>query len=434
MANNESFKETLGKTSIGDGVFSEQSWEELWNEKKELGEGSFGSVWLVQPKDKNAVAKELGIGVDELDPHGYALKKILWDHITKMKNGLHHLEKELEIFCSLSRMNHPNIMRCYKIYEDDDRNIFFLTELLRGGDLVDVLEGEAKERKISLGEVYCERTVACMAFQLLHAVDAFHRNNIMHRDIKLDNICLSGDWFDIGDYDSNDGSTSDVSSTSGASSSTSGASNSTSNGASSSTSNTSNSINGASSSTSDTNNNNTSFQCPKIKIVDFGLGKIVKQNRFTKTGTGTIEYSSPELIRARVVRTEYGHKVDVWSVGVTCWILLTGNPPFWPRDKSKASQIEVINGIKNKPPPFGRDDFKKIGKQAKNFLAYCLKKEYEKRLSPEDLLKQSDWLKPWTESIKLANDDVNTPTFSKDPLDIGKTLIAYRTESAKLNG
>jgi len=410
MANIERFSTRLGQQGVG--VFSEQlEWEKLWEKKELLGKGSFGSVWRVEPKDKEAVAKELGISVDALDPHGYALKEILWDHIGTKKNGAHHLEKELEIFCSLSQMDHPNIMHCYKIYErENSLDIFLLTELLRGGDLVDVLQAEAKKRKISFGEVYSERTVACMAFQLVHAVEAIHRNNIMHRDIKLDNICLSDDWFDIRDY----GDSSGIGSSSGGASS---------------------SASGVGSSSNSDSNDSSSFKCPKIKLVDFGLGKIVEQDSFTTTGAGTIEYSSPEVIQAKSLQGKYGHKVDVWSVGVTCWILLTGQPPFWQDSNVRPDQrrAELCRKIIDDPPPFHRGDLDEIGEEAQEFLCYCLIKDYDERPSPKNLLKTSDWLKPWTDPLNLANDDVNTPSFSNDPIRIEKTLSTYCTQSAILN-
>eukprot|EP00010_Vexillifera_abyssalis_P006491 CAMPEP_0201545626 /NCGR_PEP_ID=MMETSP0173_2-20130828/2079_1 /ASSEMBLY_ACC=CAM_ASM_000268 /TAXON_ID=218659 /ORGANISM="Vexillifera sp., Strain DIVA3 564/2" /LENGTH=269 /DNA_ID=CAMNT_0047954069 /DNA_START=66 /DNA_END=872 /DNA_ORIENTATION=- len=256
-----------------------------------------------------------------------------------------------------------------------------------------------------------------MAFQLVHAIDTIHRNNVMHRDIKLDNICLSGDWFDIRDYV---GQTDANNSASGASSSASSSASSASS---------------ASSSTSDTNNNEqllSSFKCPQIKIVDFGLGKIVEQDDSTTTGgVGTIEYCAPEVLVARTKPTKYAHKVDVWSVGVTCWILLTGKPPFWPG--SGQTRMQLSQRIIEDGAPFDRADFKQIGEQAKDFVEYCLIKDCEDRLSPRDLLNQSEWLKPWTKSLKLANDDVKTPSFSNDPIHIEEPLREYRTESAKLN-
>jgi eukaryotic-like serine/threonine-protein kinase len=84
-----------------------------------------------------------------------------------------------------------------------------------------------------------------------------------------------------------------------------------------------------------------------VKIVDFGLAKLVGHSDFTKTGTtvGTVAYMSPEQIRG----AEAGPQADVWAVGVVLYQMLTGTRPFDGKD-----DLAVLSGIlDNSPRPMG---------------------------------------------------------------------------------
>ncbi len=59
-----------------------------------------------------------------------------------------------------------------------------------------------------------------------------------------------------------------------------------------------------------------------MKLIDFGLAKIIKHNMM-KTTTGTPCYLAPEVLHGH-----YDSRCDVWSVGVICYFLLSGQPPF----------------------------------------------------------------------------------------------------------
>nr|XP_012643527.1 aurora kinase C isoform X3 [Microcebus murinus] len=61
----------------------------------------------------------------------------------------------------------------------------------------------------------------------------------------------------------------------------------------------------------------------EVKIADFGWSVHTPSLR-RKTVCGTLDYLPPEMIE----RKTYGEKVDLWCIGVLCYELLVGNPPF----------------------------------------------------------------------------------------------------------
>ena len=66
----------------------------------------------------------------------------------------------------------------------------------------------------------------------------------------------------------------------------------------------------------------------QVKIIDFGLSKIIGPKERSKDPFGTIPYAAPEII----LRKPYSHSVDIWSFGVTLFFLITGFHPFDSED------------------------------------------------------------------------------------------------------
>jgi serine/threonine protein kinase len=72
------------------------------------------------------------------------------------------------------------------------------------------------------------------------------------------------------------------------------------------------------------------------KITDFGLSKTDHKDKDpTSTFCGTPEYLSPEMLVHRNRGTGYGFEIDWWALGIVCFELLTGWPPFFDRDFHK---------------------------------------------------------------------------------------------------
>ncbi|CAG9795473.1 unnamed protein product [Diatraea saccharalis] len=66
-----------------------------------------------------------------------------------------------------------------------------------------------------------------------------------------------------------------------------------------------------------------------IKIVDFGLSNIWCAGGALRTPCGSLEYAAPELF---VDGRRYGPEVDLWSIGVIVYGMVTGGLPFTGAD------------------------------------------------------------------------------------------------------
>lgn len=116
---------------------------------------------------------------------------------------------------------------------------------------------------------------------------------------------------------------------------------------------------------------------PEIKIVDFGLAKLLdgdhEANAVTKTGEvfGTAFYMSPEQCLGKTL----DHRADIYSIGCLLFELLTGTPPF---DGDTA--LPVMLKHQNESPPSLREA--SLGKSFPKDLEAVVKKLLEKE--PKD--------------------------------------------------
>jgi serine/threonine protein kinase len=75
-----------------------------------------------------------------------------------------------------------------------------------------------------------------------------------------------------------------------------------------------------------------------LRLIDFGLSKILDKGERTNSVVGSPEYIAPEVL----MKGGYGFEVDFWALGVLVYELLTGRTPF----KSESS-YETYDKIKN---------------------------------------------------------------------------------------
>ncbi len=78
-------------------------------------------------------------------------------------------------------LDSPHIIKCYDFFEEE--NYFFLVEeFVEGGELFD---------RIAEKQVYNEKDARDLVKTLLHAVKYCHDKDVVHRDLKLENVLLA---------------------------------------------------------------------------------------------------------------------------------------------------------------------------------------------------------------------------------------------------
>jgi len=131
----------------------------------------------------------------------------------------------------------------------------------------------------------------------------------------------------------------------------------------------------------------------EVKIADFGLSKIIDQEKMMQTACGTPGYVAPEVLQAE----GYGDEVDMWSIGVITYILLCGFPPFYSE-----SVPEVFEQIMKAEYDYPAEYWDEISEEAKDFINHLLVVDVKKRLTAKKAL-EHPWLKATkSKTSKLA--------------------------------
>ena len=118
-----------------------------------------------------------------------------------------------------------------------------------------------------------------------------------------------------------------------------------------------------------------------IKIMDFGLSKIVSTQEKMVDGYGTLSYVAPEVL----LRTPYNKEVDIWSMGVILYYMLCGHLPF-----KGNKEVVIAEKIVNDDLEFDENEWEVRSKKVRELITSCLKKEPEERITIDDFLNH-----PW---------------------------------------
>ncbi|XP_016093756.1 myosin light chain kinase, smooth muscle-like [Sinocyclocheilus grahami] len=128
----------------------------------------------------------------------------------------------------------------------------------------------------------------------------------------------------------------------------------------------------------------------KIKLIDFGLARRLEDSGSLKVLFGTPEFVAPEVINYEAI----SYPTDMWSIGVICYILVSGLSPFMGDNDN-----ETLANVTSATWDFEDEAFDEISDQAKDFISSLLKKDMRARLTCAQCLEHS-WLKQDTKNME----------------------------------
>lgn len=149
---------------------------------------------------------------------------------------------------------------------------------------------------------------------------------------------------------------------------------------------------------------------PRLKICDFGYSKSSLLHSRPKSTVGTPAYIAPEVLSRR----EYDGKLaDVWSCGVTLYVMLVGGYPFEdPQDpKNFRKTITRIMAVQYKIP-----EYVHISQDCKHLLSRIFTTNPTRRISIKEI-KSHPWFlknlpKELTEPAQAAYYQRDNPSFA----------------------
>jgi len=143
----------MSEFALGDYIFT----------RKRIGKGAFSTIYKGRHKDTNKL---------------YAIKEISFENLEKIRESI---KRE---FTLMKKLNHKNIIRLHEVFFDnDEKNIYLVIDYYSKGDLSKFLGGKA------LKEKYAKKYMR----QLTNGLKYLYEKQILHRDLKPQNILVTDD-------------------------------------------------------------------------------------------------------------------------------------------------------------------------------------------------------------------------------------------------
>ena len=123
----------------------------------------------------------------------------------------------------------------------------------------------------------------------------------------------------------------------------------------------------------------------EIRILDFGLSKILGPNQFCNEGYGTPGYAAPEVIN----RYNYSFEADIWSIGVICYFLCMKRLPF-DYLRNGNHELDMVQNTLLDEVKFDYNIMKNYSKYAEKFIRDLMNKNNYERPNIIEVLEH-----PW---------------------------------------
>lgn len=169
----------------------------------------------------------------------------------------------------------------------------------------------------------------------------------------------------------------------------------------------------------------------RVKITDFGHSKLLDDGHsIPLTKVGTPQYWPPEILDDKVRQKGYNEKVDLWSLGVLLFVMLTGQYPFEADDKMMSQKI--AKGV------FCFREGRTPSPEAQDLIKKLIQPDPAVRLSLDQCLSHS-WLqsrsgiaspKPVTgPGIEMHEETITLPHDPKDAKAFKSALTVFTTKT-----
>lgn len=242
-----------------------------------------------------------------------------------------------------SRLSHPNVVDIYDVGESDGMH-YIVMEFIRGRTLKQLIQQR--------GALSVSESIQIMT-QLTSAIDHAHKHNIIHRDIKPQNVLVKDDG--------------------------------------------------------------------TVKITDFGIAIANDAVQLTLNNAvmGSAHYLAPETAQGK----EPTAQVDIYSLGIVFYELLTGDVPFHGK-----TPTEIAVKHLRQPIPYVRDFNPAIPQAVENIILKATAKDPKDRYSSayamlEDLQNCMNWEMRNVERISFT-----TPNIAKVDVNDGHVEVEYSDE------
>jgi calcium-dependent protein kinase len=170
----------------------------------------------------------------------------------------------------------------------------------------------------------------------------------------------------------------------------------------------------------------------QVKIIDFGMSKMLPRLQYLTHLCGTPYYTAPEIVQERKEDRRYNHMVDMWAMGVIMYVMIFGYPPFYVdperytgKRERQAIYRKILRGFRAEVIDTARYGYGpwfpshiEVAPLCRDLLSHLLKSEPAERFTAHEALTH-----PWVTSLGSPKSEEDGKE-SSDKADDGASAAA----------